>query len=500
MSATGRARPVDYDRWRAAILAGTAGGGRLAALTATAADEDTVLLATTADAAENLHHTATLVRAEDPTFRTLTDQVPAALWYEREIHDLFGLVPTGHPRLDPLILNRARTDPAPRPGSAEPAQTPVEPQAERPAAHVSGEGVFVYPHGPVRSGAVESIEYDIETPGEDIPYPQIRVYYKHRGLQKRFEGLTPDDGIVLAERVEGIASVAHAIAFASAVEDVQMTVIPAGADRVRIIYAELERIANHLDVATRLCDAAALAVATARFAWHKERILRLVSACSGSRFGRGIVVPGGVRSLPDLAADRLRTAIVEIVADIRSDASALMSTPSFLDRVRGTGILNPELADRHGALGPIGRACGVVHDVRHARDTPYTGLRLPDDPPRSEDGDAQARLTVRWAEIDDAAECLRAAIDSLDELDADSALLQTLPPDLSGTGAGRVEAPQGELLYLVDLDDGHLTRCRPRTASFHNLPMFHAVFSGDILTDFPFIEASFGLTPAGVVL
>ena len=68
-----------------------------------------------------------------------------------------------------------------------------------------------------------------------------------------------------------------------------------------MLHAELERIANHLDVAVRLADAAGLAVATARFALHKERVMRLVSGLCGSRFGRGVVVPGGVGALPRLA-------------------------------------------------------------------------------------------------------------------------------------------------------------------------------------------------------
>ena len=100
--------------------------------------------------------------------------------------------------------------------------------------------------------------------------------------------------MLLAERAEGIASVAHALAYCHAVEAIAGCEIPREAALVRVVHAELERIANHLDVAVRLADAAGLAVATARFALHKERVLRLVSGLCGSRFGRGVVVPGGV--------------------------------------------------------------------------------------------------------------------------------------------------------------------------------------------------------------
>ena len=70
----------------------------------------------------------------------------------------------------------------------------------------------------------------------------------------------------------------------------------------------------------------------------------------------------------------------------------------------------------------------------------------------------------------------------------------------AGRAAGWAEAPQGEVLYDVTLEDGRISRCHPRSASFHNLVLMHDVFAGDILTDFPFIEASFGLSVAGVAL
>ncbi len=70
---------------------------------------------------------------------------------------------------------------------------------------------------------VESIEYLVETPGEEIPHLNMRIFYKHRGIEKRFEGLPPGDGVLLAERVEGIASVAHALAYCHALEQIAGT-------------------------------------------------------------------------------------------------------------------------------------------------------------------------------------------------------------------------------------------------------------------------------------
>ncbi len=413
------------------------------------------------------------------SYPALTPMLGAAFWYEREIHDLFGIVPEGHPRLAPLIRPRAGDEHLlPR--------------------HVLGPGLFTIPHGPVRSGVLESIEYLVETPGEDIPHLNMRVHYKHRGIERRFEGMTVADGVLLAERTEGVASVAHALAYCHAIERMAGVTVPWPAGLVRVLHAELERAASHLDTAARLCDAAGLAVATARFGVHKEQVLRLVSRMCGSRFGRGVVVPGGVTARPQVPAAEFLAEIGRMERAVNADAAALMGTASFLDRLRGTGPLSPERAREHGALGPIGKASGFSDDARLVR--PYDGYlrlglgRLPE----HSGGDALTRLRLRWDELRQSFHLLHQAADELSA--APDGPLRGECAVTGGRAVGWAEAPQGEVLYDTAVADGRLIRCRPRSASFHNLVLFHEVFAGDILTDFPFIEASFGLSVAGVAL
>jgi formate hydrogenlyase subunit 5 len=431
-------------------------------------------------------------------YPAVTPLVGAAFWYERELHDEFGIVPEGHPRLEPLILPLAPgAGPRPCPGDAgTPAR--LDPDEHVLARHVAGKGVFTIPHGPVRSGVFESIEYLVETPGEDIPHLNMRVFYKHRGIEKRFEGLTAADGILLAERVEGIASVAHALAYCQAIERITGCQPPRAAQLIRVLHAELERVANHLDVAVRLADAAGLAVATARFGWHKERVLRLIARLCGSRYGRGVVVPGGVGGLPHARPAEILAGTAELERGITADSALLMATASFLDRLRRTGPLRPERAAEHGALGPVGRASGHGDDVRLTR--PYGAYPeldlVPGEP--HEAGDALARLRVRWQEMGQSFRLIRQATEGLAGAGAQHLAAPCVPGD--GRAVGWAEAPQGEVLYDVRTEGGRIARCRPRSASFHNLVLMHEVFAGDILTDFPFIEASFGLSVAGVAL
>ncbi len=342
------------------------------------------------------------------------------------------------------------------------------------------------------------MEYLVETPGEAIPHLNMRIFYKHRGIAARFTGLTIADGTLLAERTEGIASVAHALAYCHAVEAIAGCEIPPEAALVRVVHAELERIANHLDVAMRLADAAGLAVATARFALHKERVMRLVSGLCGSRFGRGVVIPGGIAALPPENPGRVLAGIGKLEKQVTVDAELLMGTSSFLDRLRGTGPLPLGRAREHGALGPIGKASGYSDDARLAR--PYDAYPLlgAEAPTQHSGGDAMARLRVRFEEVAQAFRLIRQALADFPERVRLTPHAPCESPD--GRATGWAEAPQGEVLYDVTVEDGRIACCQPRSASFHNLVLMHEVFAGDILTDFPFIEASFGLSVAGAAL
>ena len=477
-----------------------AAGRRFAGLMATQRPDGVLLTAHLADAA-GIAAAEALLPPDAGRYPALTPMLGAAFWYEREIHDLFGITPDGHPRLAPLVLPRGIGDHGagaapPRPGAPGGPEI-IEPDTRQLPRHVMGPGLFTIPHGPVRSGVLESIEYLVETPGEDIPHLNMRVHYKHRGIEKRFEGMPAADGVLLAERTEGVASVAHALAYCHAIERIAGVPVPWAAGLIRVLHAELERAANHLDTAARLCDAAGLAVATARFGLHKERVARLVSRMCGSRFGRGVVVPGGVTGLPKVPGAGLLAEIAALERAIDGDAATLMGTASFLDRLRGTGPLSSQRAREHGALGPIGKASGFSDDARGAR--PYDGypaLGLGDLHEHS-GGDALARLRLRWDELRQSFHLLHQAVGELGEAAGDGPLRAACEVT-GGRAVGWAEAPQGEVLYDVAITGGRITRCHARSASFHNLVLFHEVFAGDILTDFPFIEASFGLSVAGV--
>lgn len=370
----------------------------------------------------------------------------------------------------------------------------LTPDADLLDRRLTGLDVFTIPYGPVRSGVFESIQFQIETGGEDVPRLQTRPFFKHRGIEARFRGLAPGVGVHVAERVAGIASCAYATAFCQAVERALGVEPPRRAQQWRAIHCELERLACHLDVIAKEAETTALYVGQARFQILKERVQRLRARLTGSRFGRGAIIPGGVRAEGGIGLDQLCGELDELERDLRHDRRLFLGTSSMTDRLIGGGHLARALVEDHCAVGPVARGSGVSTDARHER--PYGAYRhLGLQVSVHREGDAMARINVRFGELSESLRLLRAAAEQLRR--RAGALCVPLPKRGGGTACGWSEAPQGELLFWVELREGLLQRVHIASPSLRNWALFDHAFPRDVLTDFAFIEHSFGLTPAG---
>ncbi len=443
-------------------------GGQLAAFFPVTMPEPS-LLAAVAFQGELVALRAPLEGVRD--YPSLSRITPAALLPERELHDRYQLTPVGHPDLLPAI--------APDPDHFE--------------RRVVGDQTFVIPYGPIRSGVFESIQYVIETGGEDVLGLHVRPFFKHRELEQRFVGLEFDPAVQVAERIAAIAGVAHATAFCQALERALGVEPTRRAQRWRVVHAELERIANHLDVAAKLAEDAALAVGVARFGILKEQIQRLRARLCGSRFGRGVVAPGGLAASPLLEPKAALHALDEFERQLQRDRRLLLGTTSFTDRLIGSGTLDRATVESFAGVGPVARACGIAADARFER--PYGAyVRVGGRIATVDDGDAMGRLRVRFHEIAESLHIIRQAFERLDKYGPE---LRVDLPAASGAAFGWAEAPMGELIYWVEVADGRIAAVHISSPSLRNWPLFVESFRGDVLTDFSFIEHSFGLTPAG---
>ena len=437
------------------------------------------------------------VRPSDHTLPSLAEKLPLLGWYEREMMDLYGLRFDGHPEPNPLALHEGMPrQPAPLAHGFDIHAAALDFTPQPPIVPlVLGPDIQRLPFGPVRADIVESAQFLFFYIGEGILHYHPRLFYKHRAMEVRFQTQTLRAGAVLAERVSGIDSVAHALAYSQAVEGAMGWRAPARARYLRVILAELERLYNHLHYLGHLSKTTTLKVGEAEGHLLEERVKQINGRLSGSRFLRGLITPGGLRR--DLDISGLDKALDAISDDIDSYLQRLENTRSHLDRLMTTGVLPRQMAFDQGATGPIERASNLDRDLR--RDHPYANYeKVRFSVPVQQGGDAHARSLVRMEEIRESLAIIRQTIGRTKP----GAVLRfdvMEEPDPQGEGLGWAEATRGGLLCAVHLtaDRTRLQRVKIKDPSFSNWRVFPFTVEDSNMMDYAINEASFGLSVAG---
>jgi formate hydrogenlyase subunit 5 len=418
---------------------------------------------------------------------------PLLGWYEREITDLFGIEFVGHPEPKPLVLHEGVRPKLPPFDPGYPVDTELPfPPADSGIPEIAGADIQRLPFGPVRADVVESVELIFLYVGEHILHLHPQLFFKHRGMEKRFEGRALASAVVLSERVSGVGSFCHALAFCHAVEQAAGCAVPPRAHMLRSLLAELERLYNHLHYLAHLCGTTTLKVGEAEGKLLEERAKQINGRLTGSRFLRSLLIPGGLRR--DLDPKPWLSGELEALrAEIATYVTMLENTNSHLDRLITTGVLPHQLAFDQGATGPIQRASGFDRDLR--RDHPYAGYAdLPLVVPVKTSGDARARAQVRIAEIDASI----ALIQRILLLLPDGPIATDCAPPANSEGLGWAESPRGSLFYAVHIGrDGKLARVKIKSPSFSNWRVFPFTVHDSNMMDYAINEASFGLTVAG---
>ena len=424
-----------------------------------------------------------------PAYPSVTPMFPSAHWLEREIRDMMGIIPEGHPDLRRVAVHPDWPEgvyPLRRdfiPGTQVPRTA-----GEMEFCQVEGEGLYRIPVGPIHAGIIEPGHFRFSTFGEEVIDLQAQLFYTHRGVEKAAEGLDVEAAALIAERVCGVCSASHAAAYAQAVEDLAGMEIPLRAAYIRTILLELERLYNHIGDIGNLCAGIGFSFGISRGAILKERVMRLNLALTGHRYLRGTIIPGGVKI--DFKDTAPFEELDSIEADLKEVTEVMLSSQGLLDRMHTTGVLPREDALALGAVGPAARAAGVDRDVR--RDLPYAAYpRLDFQVPLQEAGDVFCRLKQRMEEAWQSFAIVRQAVKELPAGD----LAVKLPrlPDY-GTGVGCTESARGaDVHWVMSGPDNTLYAYRVRSASHCNWPVVPLCLPGNIVPDFPLINKSFEL-------
>lgn len=465
--------------------------GFLCDLFASATPEGSVLTAVFAAAADPLRVLLSTALSGE-RFASITPRVHAASWYEREIAEMHGLVPDGHPAPVRLRLHDWPEGLPPMRADLPDGQVPWQGRRDE-LPRVQGQGVFQLPLGPVRSGPQESAEFLFNSGGEDLVTVSPRLGYKLRAIERLAEGRPADVALVLAERLAGTSTFSNALAFTQAVERACGVEVPQAARRSRVLLGELERLHSHFGAVGRLADSTGLTVAAAQYALLKEEVLRACAALTGHRYSRGILAMGGLaEALPLRAIAEVTGRLAEWRARAARLDAQLEDTATFLDRLDTTAVLTVEYGAQHDLVGPVGRSTGVDRDAR--RDHPYASYdELTFEVPVVTEGDALARFRVLEAEIRQSLGIAEQVLGTWRDGECRGAWSPR-----EGSALGWAEAPGGETLHFVEVDaEGLVRRWRARPPACINWhPYAHACASGNNLTDYPVIEASFALSHA----
>ena len=463
---------LDIEAFRDAVVAEVGAGARIAALFGRRrADSRVDLSAVVARGSDGTLALASTVI--DGEYRALTPECPQAHWFERELAEEWGVRPIGHPWVKPIR----------------------SPLAAAELFRVGGDEVHEVGVGPVHAGVIEPGHFRFQCHGEDVLHLEIVLGYQHRGVERALVGGPGKRTIHYIETLAGDTTVGHATAYCQAIEALAGAHVPARAEVLRGVGLELERLANHTgDLGALAGDVGYLP--TASFCGRlRGEFLNMTALVCGSRFGRGLVRPGGVAFDVDARrAAELVTRLHAALRDVTGAVELLWEEPSVQARFEDAGPLSRTVCTELGLVGPVARACGLQRDVRH--EFPSGIFRFAQLPVSSwHTGDVFARAYVRWLEIQ------RSAVFVAEQL-------RSLPDGPSGVGVGPlaadslavalVEGWRGEIAHVALTDEhGRFAGYKVVDPSFHNWMGLALALRGQQISDFPLCNKSFNLSYCG---
>lgn len=422
---------------------------------------------------------------------------PAACRMQRATYDLLGIRALGADDRRKWLRHAAWPEGSfPLRKNFNAAATHAEEADSYEFVRVEGQGVHEIPVGPVHAGIIEPGHFRFSIVGEKVLRLEERLGYTHKGVEKRFEGMTLQQGAKLAGRVSGDSTTAYAWAYAMAAESIAGVEPPDRALWLRALFLERERVANHLGDLGYLGNDVAFSFGFAQFWILKEQLLRNNFTLFGHRYLMDAVIPGGVSvDLPAEGRAVLEQECLMLEEQVHILRSIYEEHAGVQDRYIGTGRVEPKLATQLGLCGFAGRASSQCWDSRvQFPCAPYDKLDVQMATHRN--GDVAARVMLRFDEL---FESIRLQRDILTNLIGGELLAhELLRLPAGGFGIGMVEGWRGEVMVAIHSDaDGRLERVHPHDPSWQNWPVLEHAIMGNIVPDFPLINKSFNLSYSG---
>ncbi|MFW6182715.1 MAG: NADH-quinone oxidoreductase subunit C/D [Chloroflexota bacterium] len=466
------------------------------------------------------------LKGEHPALDSISDLWANANWYEREVWDMFGVGFEGHPHLVRLLMPRTwegyplRKEHPARATEMGPFQLPPEKQQREQEAlefkpeewglqRQTEDSEFMFLNlGPQHPGTHGVLRVVLQLSGEEIVDAVPDIGFHHRGAEKMGERQSWHTYIPYTDRVDYLGGVMNNFPYVMALERLAGIEIPDRAKVIRIMMAELFRLASHLVwYGTFAQDLGQLSPVFYMFT-DRERIFDIVEAICGGRMHPNWFRIGGVaQDLPE-GWDKLILDFLDYMpARLDEYDRMVMNNGIFKARSKGVGAYTLEEAIEWGVTGPGLRACGLEWDLRKKR--PYGGYDQFDfEIPTAVNGDCYDRAVVRVEEMRQSLRIVRQCVENMPPGAYKSAHRLATPPlkektmyDIEtlithflnvswgpvmppGESSGTVEGTKGLYTYYV-VSDGNTEsyRTRIRTPSFTHIQMVPFVTRGETVAD-----------------
>lgn len=360
---------------------------------------------------------------------------------------------------------------------------------------------YSLPIGPVHPSLKEPMTFNFEIYGERIEKVNLAPGDNHRGIEFMGRQRNPIQIIYLAERICGICSASHPFAFCQAVENAAGIEVPERAQYIRVIIAELERIHSHILWAGIAAHELGFD-SVLYLSWRaREEVLDLLEYLTGNRINYGIFMIGGVRR--DISKEqipRIRKTLDYYKDNYGKIEDIFLNDPTIALRTKNVGVLTKEDALSLCAVGPTTRASGVNKDIR--QDQPYSAYAdleikaiTPDVLTGKVNGDVYDRIIVRLLELVQSIQIIEQCLDNMPsgEIIAEKKLVKLLNQlkKAKGEGIGRHEAPRGECIHYVKLNESELPEVwKARAPTYNNLMTWVPMLIGQQIADIPIVIAS----------
>jgi Ni,Fe-hydrogenase III large subunit len=425
-------------------------------------------------------------------YPALTPVCPQAHWFEREIAEQWGVVPEGHPWLKPIRFHHSY-----RSGHDAWGRALDEPimASEVDYFQVEGREIHEVAVGPVHAGVIEPGSFRFQCHGEHVFHLEISLGYQHRGIERALVGGPDKRTAHLMEVIAGDTSIGHATAYCHAIEALGGREAPLRAQVLRAIASELERLANHVGDLGALANDVGYLPTAAYCGRLRGDFLNATADLCGSRFGRGMVRPGGVLwDLDEVRAERMAARVESAMKDVKGALQILWNSPSVQARFEETGRVSPADCEALGLVGLAARACGVDREVR--RDFPTGFNRFAFFPTASwHAGDVFGRAYVRGLEVEHSGKFV---VQQLRSLPAGPVRVEVggLRPDTLAVSVS--SGWRGRICHVVITDrDGRFARYKVYDPSFYNWVGLMMAMRNQQISDFPLCNKSFNLSYCG---